>query len=72
MKSIAQVVGILILIGGLGSWSRFFKQHPNFDLLGDMTASGEFVGMLSMSVLALGLIVYGFQKNPKKQDPKDN
>jgi hypothetical protein len=69
MKSAAQIVGILILIGSMGTWSKFFKQHPNFDLLGDASTSGKFMGMLFMSAFALGLIVYGFQKGTKKKEP---
>ncbi len=70
MKSAAQIVGVLILIGSIGAWSEFFERHPSFDPLADPAASGEFLGMLFMSVVAIGLVVYGLQKGPKKKTQK--
>ena len=66
MKSAVQIVGVFILIGSVSALFRFLKERPNFDLLGDQGTAGEFMGMLMMSVVGIGLVVYGIKKRDKK------
>ena len=62
MKSAIQIAGIVILLGTINAWVKYYKQHPDWDLLDDPVASGECMGLLLMSAIAVGLICYGFQK----------
>ena len=66
MRSAAQIIGILLLIGGAGALRTFRMEHPDFDFLDDHFARGELMGVLLGSAFAVGLIVWGFQKGRKK------